>query len=159
MSVRSVLRTVLRRKRRVLSRPINQNDEGTDRLEASEKAGGMTKRKSAGLAVGALVLVAGAAVPAVATPTAAASRTGTFYGTYQHADGCVYLRSSGGYHYLLEGYTMGGNGGLYKKGGGFVAYPGWRIAAHGTQYNKSSSTVCTTWGAYRRIKATSIYAY
>jgi hypothetical protein len=124
----------------------------------------MTMRKSVALAAGALALVAGAAVPAVATPApatsaVAASRTGTFNGTYQHADGCVYLRSSGGYHYLLEGYTMGGNGGLYKKGGGFVAYPGWRIAAHGTQYNKSSSTVCTTWGAYRRIKATSIYSY
>ncbi|MFE4998030.1 hypothetical protein ACFRH4_43280, partial [Streptomyces mirabilis] len=94
-----------------------------------------------------------------ATPTPAASRTGTFYGTYQHADGCVYLRSAAGYHYLLEGYTMGSNGGLYKKGGGFIAYPGWRIAAHGTQYNKPSTTLCTTWGAYRRIKATSIYAY
>jgi opacity protein-like surface antigen len=126
----------------------------------------MTKRKTAALAAGTLALMLGAAVPAaavpvreVATPTAAASRTGTFYGTYQHADGCVYLRSAAGYHYLLEGYTMGRNGGLYKKGGGFIAYPGWRIAAHGTQYNKSSTTLCTTWGAYRRIKATSIYAY
>ncbi|WP_405833381.1 hypothetical protein [Streptomyces sp. NBC_01176] len=126
----------------------------------------MTRRKTAALAAGTLTLMLGAAVPAAAapvreaaTPAAAASRTGTFYGTYQHADGCVYLRSAAGYHYLLEGYTMGGNGGLYKKGGGFVAYPGWRIAAHGTQYNKSSTTLCTTWGAYRRIKATSIYAY
>ena len=120
----------------------------------------MAKRKTAALAAGALALVLGSAVPAAATPTAAASRTGTVYGTYQHADGCVYLRSAAGYHYLLVGYTMGGNGGLYKKGGGFVAYPGWRIAAHGTQYNKSGgATLCTTWGAYRRIKATSIYAY
>ncbi|MFE4798298.1 hypothetical protein ACFRFL_25260 [Streptomyces sp. NPDC056708] len=119
----------------------------------------MTKRKTAALAASALALAFGAVVPAAATPTPAASRTGTFYGTYQHADGCVYLRSAAGYHYLLEGYTMGGNGGLYKKGGGFIAYPGWRIAAHGTQYNKSSTTLCATWGAYRRIKATSIYAY
>lgn len=120
----------------------------------------MAKKKTAALAAGALALVLGSAMPSVAAPTAAASRTGTFYGTYQHADGCVYLRSAAGYHYLLEGYTMGGNGGLYKKGGGFVAYPGWRIEAHGTQYNKSGgTTLCTTWGAYRRIKATSIYAY
>lgn len=125
----------------------------------------MTNRKTAAaLAAGALTLALGAAVPATAapataSPAAAASRTGTFYGTYQHSDGCVYLRSAAGYHYLLVGYTMGGNGGLYKKGGGFVAYPGWRIAAHGTQYNKSGTTLCTTWGAYRRIKATSIYSY
>ncbi|GGJ59102.1 hypothetical protein GCM10010121_082220 [Streptomyces brasiliensis] len=46
-----------------------------------------------------------------------------------------------------------------RRGGGFIAYPGWRIAAHGTQYNKSGTTLCTTWGAYRRIKATAIYAY
>ncbi|MFS4093544.1 hypothetical protein [Streptomyces sp. AF1A] len=119
----------------------------------------MRKWKTAALAAGALALALGTAVPAAATPMAPASRTGTFYGTYQHADGCVYLRSAAGYHYLLVGYTMGGNGGLYKKGGGFIAYPGRRIVAHGTQYNKSSTTLCTTWGAYRRIKATSIYAY
>lgn len=126
----------------------------------------MTMRKTAALAAGTLALMVGVAVPAAAvpvqdavTPTAAASRTGTFYGTYQHSDGCVYLRSAAGYHYLLVGYTMGANGGLYKKGGGFIAYPGWRIAAHGTQYNKTSTTLCTTWGADRRIKATSIYAY
>jgi len=59
----------------------------------------------------------------------------------------------------LDTVELIGNGGLYKKGGGFVAYPGRRIAAHGTQYNKSSTTLCTTWGAYRRIKASSIYAY
>ncbi|MFI1093716.1 hypothetical protein [Streptomyces sp. NPDC020917] len=120
----------------------------------------MKKRKTAALAASALALAVGASVPAAAAPAAAASRTGTFYGTYQHADGCVYLRSKAGYHYLLVGYTMGGNGGLYKKGGGFVAYPGWRIAAKGTQYNTSGgTTLCTTWGAYRRIKATSIHAY
>lgn len=132
----------------------------------------MTNRKTAAaLAAGALTLVLGATVPAAAAQApgsaapgasaavSAASRTGTFYGTYQHSDGCVYLKSAAGYHYLLVGYTMGGNGGLYKKGGGFIAYPGWRIAAHGTQYNKSATTVCTTWGAYRRIKATSIYHY
>ncbi|SEG92240.1 hypothetical protein SAMN05216223_12595 [Actinacidiphila yanglinensis] len=128
----------------------------------------MTNRKTAAaLAAAALTLVLGATVPAAAAQApgvatagvSAASRTGTFYGTYQHSDGCVYLRSAAGYHYLLVGYTMGGNGGLYKKGGGFIAYPGWRIAAHGTQYNKSGTTVCTTWGAYRRIKATSIHSY
>ena len=89
----------------------------------------------------------GATVPAAAATTPAASRTGTFYGAYQHSAGRVYLRSAAGYHYLLVGYTMGGNDGLYTKGGGFIAYPGRRIAAHGTQYNKSSTTLCTPWGA------------
>ncbi|MFG2884670.1 hypothetical protein ACGFYV_20670 [Streptomyces sp. NPDC048297] len=126
----------------------------------------MIKRKTAALAAATLALMAGAAVPAAAVPvqkvptaTAAASRTGTFYGTYQQADGCVYLRSAAGYHYLLVGYTRGGNGGLYKKGGGFVAYPGWRIVAHGTRYDRSGTSLCPTWGTDRQIKATSVYAY
>jgi hypothetical protein len=93
---------------------------------------------------------------AAAKPTSAQSK---FYGTFQKRDGCPYLVTSRGTHYYLPGYTVGGNGGLYKKGGGFIAYPGWRIQANGTKYRKSGGTsFCTTWGTHLRIKARSIYA-
>ncbi|MFD5451375.1 MULTISPECIES: hypothetical protein [unclassified Streptomyces] len=83
-----------------------------------------------------------------------------FYGTFQQMDGCPYLVTSGGTHYYLEGYTIGGNGGLYKKRGGFIAYPGWRIQANGTKKYRSarSTTLCTTWGASPYLKAKSIYS-
>ncbi|KAK1179819.1 hypothetical protein B7755_017755 [Streptomyces sp. NBS 14/10] len=82
-----------------------------------------------------------------------------FYGKFQKRDGCPYLVTSRGTHYYLPGYTVGGNGGLYKKGGGFIAYPGWRIQANGTkQYKPGGTTLCTTWGDDLRIKARSIYA-
>lgn len=94
-----------------------------------------------------------------AAASAQAAPMTAYYGTYQHSDGCVYLVSSSGTHYYLPGYTMGGNGGLYKKGGGFVAYPGWRIQANGKASTHSGgSTLCTTWGVYHQIKATSIYS-
>ncbi|MEU5031872.1 hypothetical protein [Streptomyces milbemycinicus] len=82
-----------------------------------------------------------------------------FYGKFQKRDGCPYLVTSRGTHYYLPGYTVGGNGGLYKKGGGFIAYPGWRIQANGTkQYKPGGTSLCTTWGTHLRIKASSIYA-
>ncbi|WP_174887252.1 hypothetical protein [Streptomyces abyssomicinicus] len=83
-----------------------------------------------------------------------------FYGTFQKRDGCPYLVTSGGARYYLEGYTIGGNGALYKKRGGFIAYPGWRIQANGTKKYRSpnSTTLCTTWGASPYIKAKSIYS-
>ncbi|ADI09514.1 hypothetical protein SBI_06394 [Streptomyces bingchenggensis BCW-1] len=82
-----------------------------------------------------------------------------FYGTFQKRDGCPYLVTSRGTPYYLPGYTVGGNGALYKKGGGFIAYPGWRIQANGTkQYKPGGTTLCTTWGNDLRIKARSIYA-
>ncbi|MEU5639656.1 hypothetical protein [Streptomyces milbemycinicus] len=82
-----------------------------------------------------------------------------FYGKFQKRDGCPYLVTSRGTHYYLPGYTVGGNGALYKKGGGFIAYPGWRIQANGTkQYKPGGTTLCTTWGTELRIKARSIYA-
>jgi hypothetical protein len=122
-----------------------------------EKVKTMRKGLTAAALAGALTLGLCTAATAGAAP---ATRTGTFYGTYQHRDGCVYLQSPGGYHYLLIGYTEGGNGGLYKRGGGFIAYPGWRIKAHGTEsYHSRVTTLCTTWGANRQIKATSIYSY
>src|SRR5262249_50198729 len=127
-------------------------------IVGEERTEEMIKIKIAALAAGALTFVSGTAITVLTAPAANASRTGTFKGTYQHMDGCVYLQSAAGYHYYLEGYTRGANGGLYKKGGGFVAYPGWRIAARGIQYNKSGgATTCTTWGVYRRIRATSVY--
>ncbi|MBO3751145.1 hypothetical protein J5X84_34160 [Streptosporangiaceae bacterium NEAU-GS5] len=109
------------------------------------------------VAIGALtLLMTTAAVPALATTSA----TKTFYGTYQRRDHCPYLQSPRGYHYLLVGYRIGGNGGLYKPSGGFVAYPGWRIKARGSVHTYSHvTTLCTTWGANRQIKAKSIYAY
>ncbi|MFJ2343878.1 hypothetical protein [Streptomyces antimycoticus] len=89
-----------------------------------------------------------------------AAPTATYYGTYEHRDGCVYLVTSSGTPYYLPGYTMGGNGGLYKQGGGFIAYPDWNIKANGTAYTSSGgTTLCTTWGTDHRIKATSIYSY
>ncbi|MFD8512500.1 hypothetical protein ACFV27_15595 [Streptomyces antimycoticus] len=89
-----------------------------------------------------------------------AAPTATYYGTYEHRDGCVYLVTSSGTPYYLPVYTMGGNGGLYKQGGGFIAYPGWNIKANGTAYTSSGgTTLCTTWGTDHRIKATSIYSY
>lgn len=90
--------------------------------------------------------------------SAAAQRK--FYGTFQEWDGCPYLVTSGGAHYYLEGYTIGGNGALYKKRGGFIAYPGWRIQANGTKKYRSpdSTSLCTTWGASPYIKAKSIYS-
>jgi hypothetical protein len=122
----------------------------------------MTKRITA-LAFGALTLVVSTTVTTAAVPAAQAaqaSRTGTFYGTYQRRDGCPYLTSPHGYHYYLVGYRVGGNGGLYKSGGGFVAYSGWRIKARGTVHHSSRITsLCTTWGANYQIKAKAIYAY
>ncbi|MCT9930382.1 hypothetical protein N5079_09105 [Planotetraspora sp. A-T 1434] len=119
----------------------------------------MTRRITA-LAVGALTLLVSTTVTAAAVPETQASRAGTFYGTYQRRDGCPYLRSPRGYHYYLVGYRVGGNGGLYKSGGGFIAYPGWRIKARGTVHHYSGvTTLCTTWGANYQIKAKSIYAY
>lgn len=86
-------------------------------------------------------------------------RQSKFYGTFQQRDRCPYLVTSRGTHYYLPGYTVGGNGGLYEKGSGFIAYPGRRIQANGTKYSKPGGTsLCTTWGTHLRIKATSIYA-
>ncbi|GAA3481699.1 hypothetical protein [Streptomyces yanii] len=92
---------------------------------------------------------------------AAGQNSATFRGTFRKADGCPYLVSSGGTHYYLPGYTIGGNGALYKKGGGFIAYPGWKIQANGTKQYKplgNRTTHCTSWGDTHRIKARSIYA-
>ena len=103
---------------------------------------GRLRRLALALAGGALSLgtVVSTAGSATAAPTA------TYYGTYEHRDTCVYLVTSGGTHYYLPGYTMGGNGALYKKGGGFIAYPGWRIKANGTAITHSGgTTICTTW--------------
>lgn len=95
-----------------------------------------------------------------ASGSAGAAESTAYYGTYQKADGCPYLVTSSGRHYYLPGYTVGGNGGLYKSGGGFIAYPGWRIQANGTAYTSSGgTTLCTSWGTYYRIRATSIYSY
>ncbi|MFF9457417.1 hypothetical protein [Streptomyces flaveolus] len=83
-----------------------------------------------------------------------------FYGTFQESDGCPYLVTSGGAHYYLAGYTIGGNGALYKKNGGFIAYPGWRIQVNGTKKHRSANhtTLCTTWGDSPYLKAKSIYS-
>ncbi|MFI8200893.1 hypothetical protein ACIF6K_30970 [Streptomyces sp. NPDC085942] len=92
---------------------------------------------------------------------AAGHSSSAFRGTFRQADGCPYLVTQGGAHYYLPGYTLGGNGALYKKGGGFIAYPGWKIQANGTKQYKplgNSTTLCATWGDARRIKARSIYA-
>lgn len=129
----------------------------------------------AALAVVATGLVAGAVTATTGTSTngtatantdtvvgvAAGQNSAVFRGTFGKWDGCPYLVTSGGTHYYLPGYTIGGNGALYKKGGGFIAYPGWKIQANGTKQYKSqgnSTTLCTTWGVERRIKARSIYA-
>ncbi|MFE7394234.1 hypothetical protein [Streptomyces sp. NPDC057582] len=98
---------------------------------------------------------------AVTRAGTAPQNSATFRGTFRKADGCPYLVSSGGTHYYLPGYTIGGNGALYKKGGGFIAYPGWKIQANGTKQYKplgNRTTLCTSWGDTHRIKARSIYA-
>ncbi|WP_328394073.1 hypothetical protein OHS70_05030 [Streptomyces sp. NBC_00390] len=83
-------------------------------------------------------------------------------GRFEVWDTCPYLVTPGGKHYYLPGYTVGGNGALYKKStGGFIAHRGWKIQANGTKYYKSldrRTTLCTTWGDQWRIKAKSIYA-
>ncbi|MFD8383883.1 hypothetical protein ACFV2X_36120 [Streptomyces sp. NPDC059679] len=122
--------------------------------------GGMTAGTSNALAAAkptsTSTVVTDSAVNAAAAQPLSQSK---FYGKFQKRDECPYLVTSRGTHYYLPGYTVGGNGGLYKKGGGFIAYPGWRIQANGTkQYKPGGTTLCTTWGDDLRIKARSIYA-
>ncbi|MGW7370236.1 hypothetical protein ACWGI8_44205 [Streptomyces sp. NPDC054841] len=135
------------------------------------------------VAVAAAGLLAGGAVASTeafttnpATHTAAVTATDTvavaaaehsqkqskIIGTFEVWDTCPYLVTSDGKHYYLPGYTIGGNGALYKKStGGFIAHRGWKIQANGTKYYKPlgrRTTICTTWGDQWRIKAKSIYA-
>lgn len=119
--------------------------------------GGITAGTSSAVAAAkpTSTVVTDTAVNAAAQPLSQSK----FYGKFQKRDGCPYLVTSRGTHYYLPGYTVGGNGGLYKKGGGFIAYPGWRIQANGTkQYKPGGTTLCATWGDDLRIKARSIYA-
>lgn len=132
----------------------------------------MTRIRAVAVAAVAAGLLTGGITAGTSNALAAAKPTSTvvnataqplsqskFYGKFQKRDGCPYLVTSRGTHYYLPGYTVGGNGGLYKKGGGFIAYPGWRIQANGTkQYKPGGTTLCTTWGDDLRIKARSIYA-
>ncbi|MFD7865244.1 hypothetical protein [Streptomyces sp. NPDC059783] len=122
-----------------------------------------------GVAGGVFAVAAGSPDPGPAAAAgrdtvvqvAAGSAGSAYRGTFRSADGCPYLVTRGGRHYYLPGYTIGGNGALYKKGGGFIAYPGWKIQANGTKQYKSlrnHTTLCTTWGDEHRIKARSIYA-
>ncbi|MGW1227065.1 hypothetical protein [Streptomyces sp. NPDC002530] len=122
-----------------------------------------------GVAGGVFAVTAGSSDPGPAAAggrdtvvqVASGSAGSSYRGTFREADGCPYLVTSGGTHYYLPGYTTGGNGGLYKKGGGFIAYPGWKIQANGTKQFKPlgrHTTLCTSWGVERRIKARSIYA-
>ncbi|MFF7459690.1 hypothetical protein [Kitasatospora sp. NPDC008115] len=117
----------------------------------------MKKIVSVASTVAALVL--GSVGTAAASSTEAATAGTTYYGTYQQSDGCVYIRTTSGNYYILVGYTEGGNGGLYKVGGGFIAYPGWRIQVNnGVTKPQTGTTVCTTWGG-ATMTSTSIYSY
>ncbi|MGW2562041.1 hypothetical protein ACWCXB_22865 [Streptomyces sp. NPDC001514] len=138
------------------------------------------KSRSLAVAVAAAGLLAGgvtaAATGVVTTDRAAEKATDTvavaaaehsqkqskIVGRFEAWDTCPYLVTPGGRHYYLPGYTIGGNGALYKKStGGFIAHRGWKIQANGTKYFKPlerRTTICTTWGDQWRIKAKSIYA-
>ncbi|MFD0279534.1 hypothetical protein ACFVHB_37365 [Kitasatospora sp. NPDC127111] len=111
----------------------------------------------AGIVAALLTLGSGGA--AAAHPTEAATAGRTYYGTYQKSDGCVYIRTTSGSYYILVGYREGGNGGLYKVGGGFIAYPGWRIQVNnGVARSQTGTTLCTTHGG-ATMTSTSIYSY
>ncbi|GAA3475558.1 hypothetical protein [Streptomyces yanii] len=137
------------------------------------------KTRSLAVAVAAAGLLAGGVTTAatgIATTDKAAEKTDTvtvaaaeqlqkrarIVGRFEARDTCPYLVTSSGRHYYLPGYTIGGNGALYKKStGGFIAHRGWKIQAGGTKYYKPlerRTTHCTTWGDQWRIKAKSIYA-